>query len=289
MARWKQWVRKLFFPRTAAAAAIFLGGMGLLAFALLFAREEGLLAYACYGFSAYALAVACLNLPASIRRANQRLMSHPLVSAYWGDELVKACTVLFFSLGANLLYAGCNAVSGIVYGSPWFGSLAVYYLLLSGMRLLLAASSRKQGMTGNTASQWRRYLLCGALLIPMNFALAAVVVLTLKQRGGFHYGKVMIYIMALYAFYAAISGVVNLARSRKFRSPLLSATRVVSLTAGLVSLFALEVAMLEQFGRGETLRYVMTASTGGGVCLILVTMSLWMILRAVINLRKSTI
>ena len=135
-------------------------------------------------------------------------------------------------------------------------------------------------------AEWRHYRLCGAMLIPMNFALAGVVILVLHQEGGFHYGSMLIYVMALYAFYVTISGVISLVRTRKYKSPVLSAARVVSLAAALVSMLSLEVAMLAQFGGGEFFRRAMIASTGGAVCLILVGMASAMIVRATKELKQ---
>lgn len=155
------------------------------------------------------------------------------------------------------------------------------------LRFLLARFAHRHGFEENKPAQWKRYRLCGALLIPMNFALAGVVVLTLKQQGGFHYGSMLIYIMALYAFYVTISGVVSLVRTRKYKSPVLSAARVVSLAAALVSMLSLEVAMLAQFGGGEFFRRAMIASTGGAVCFVLVGMASFMIVRATQELKHS--
>lgn len=107
----------------------------------------------------------------------------------------------------------------------------------------------------------------------------------LNQNG---YGSMLIYVMALYAFYVTISGVISLVRTRKYKSPVLSAARVVSLAAALVSMLSLEVAMLAQFGGGEFFRRAMIASTGGAVCLILVGMASAMIVRATKCLKTSS-
>lgn len=154
------------------------------------------------------------------------------------------------------------------------------------MRFLLARYASRHGFGENMAAEWRHYRLCGAMLIPMNFALAGVVILVLHQEGGFHYGSMLIYVMALYAFYVTISGVIGLVRTRKYKSPVLSAARVVSLAAALVSMLSLEVAMLAQFGGGEFFRRAMIASTGGAVCFILVGMASAMIVRATKELKQ---
>lgn len=284
---WKKLLHKLLFPGAAVVLLSIPVGFGLLAYSFLVAGEDSPIAYMSYVLSAYSLTVVCANAVPLFQKGSQWVRGLPLLSQLLEDVPYRARLMLVVSLVVNSLYAGFNALSGLYYHSPWFGTLAAYYLLLSVLRFLLARFAHRHGFAGNKTAQWKRYRLCGAMLIPMNFALAGVVVLTLKQQGGFHYGSMLIYIMALYAFYVTISGVVSLVRTRKYKSPVLSAARVVSLAAALVSMLSLEVAMLAQFGGGEFFRRAMIASTGGAVCFVLVGMASFMIVRATQELKHS--
>ncbi len=284
---WKKLLHKLLFPGVAVVLLSIPVGFSLLAYSFLVAGEDSPIAYMSYVLSAYSLTVVCANAVPLFQKGSQWVRGLPLLSQLLEDVPYRARLMLVVSLVVNSLYAGFNALSGLYYHSPWFGTLAAYYLLLSVLRFLLARFAHRHGFAGNKTAQWKRYRLCGAMLIPMNFALAGVVVLTLKQQGGFHYGSMLIYIMALYAFYVTISGVVSLVRTRKYKSPVLSAARVVSLAAALVSMLSLEVAMLAQFGGGEFFRRAMIASTGGAVCFVLVGMASFMIVRATQELKHS--
>ena len=76
--------------------------------------------------------------------------------------------------------------------------------------------------------------------------------------------------------------VMNVVKYRKYRSPVMSAAKVVSLAAALVSMLSLETAMLTQFGStdSEMSRRIMTACTGAGVCTIILAMAVYMIYHA---------
>ena len=100
------------------------------------------------------------------------------------------------------------------------------------------------------------------------------------------YAGSLIYAMALYTFYVTIMAVVNLVRYRKYQSPAMSAAKAINLAAALVSMLSLETAMLAQFGGGETFRQLMTASTGGSVCVIVVGMGVYMTVHASKQLKK---
>ena len=75
-------------------------------------------------------------------------------------------------------------------------------------------------------------------------------------------------------------------RYRKYQSPAMSAAKAINLAAALVSMLSLETAMLAQFGGGETFRQLMTASTGGSVCVIVVGMGVYMAVHASKQLKK---
>lgn len=62
----------------------------------------------------------------------------------------------------------------------------------------------------------------------------------------------------------------------------------IPIAAALVSLLSLETAMLAQFGKGknpEAFRQIMTGTTGGAVCLIVFSMSIFMIVKSTRKLK----
>lgn len=86
----------------------------------------------------------------------------------------------------------------------------------------------------------------------------------LYQNSGFEYPGMLIYIMAMYSFYATIMAVRNVIKFRRYGSPVMSAAKIINLTAALVSMLSLKTAMLTRFGDAGNLmfRQIMTASTG---------------------------
>ena len=71
-------------------------------------------------------------------------------------------------------------------------------------------------------------------------ALSGVVILVVHDNEGFEYAGYLIYVMAMYAFYNVITAVTDLVKYRKFRSPVMSASKAIKLAAALVSMLSLE-------------------------------------------------
>lgn len=213
----------------------------------------------------------------------------PLLQRYRTDVSFNIHVSLYRGLALNILYAVLKFAFGIYYRSVWFGTLAVYYLLLAVTRFALVRYAGRSAFGADPVSEWKRYRLCGTILLLLNLALTGVVILVVQENEGFHYAGYLIYAMALYAFYNVITAVRNVVRFRRYRSPVMSAAKVVNLAAALVSILALETAMLAQFGgsSGERFRAVMSGATGGGVCTIILCIAIYMICRAAKEIRRE--
>lgn len=65
--------------------------------------------------------------------------------------------------------------------------------------------------------------MCGIVLMILDWALAGMTILVVRKNSGFTYPGMLIYLMAMYTFYAVITAVRNVIRFRKYGSPVLSA------------------------------------------------------------------
>lgn len=75
---------------------------------------------------------------------------------------------------------------------------------------------------------------------------------------------------------------------RRYHSPVMSAVKAVQLAAALVSILALETAMLSQFGGNDTegFRMIMSGCTGAGGCDINLGIAVYMIAQGTKALRS---
>lgn len=290
----KKILKKLFCLPPIPTLLVSVPSYGLVIYALVGKDVEPVIMYISYFLSAYALIISITGITGIVGFIRQGIDKHPLVqkalgiplvSRYLREDIFRAETSLYQGFFINLLYAGIKMFSGIFYSSVWFVTLAVYYILLAVMRASLLHYVRKTGK--NKISEWKRYRLCGIILLFMNIALAGIVILVIHQNSGFEYPGMLIYVMAMYAFYATITAVRNVVKFRKYGNPVLSAAKVINLTAALVSMLSLETAMLTQFGAADDpmFRQIMTASTGAGISIIVLGMAVFMIVRSTKQLK----
>ena len=192
---------------------------------------------------------------------------------------------LYMSLSMNLIYAGFKLIAGIYYASFWYGADALFYIILSAARFLILRYVRKGEK--DLEKEYRQYRFCGYLLFVLNAALIGVVYQVVHQDMGYSYPGLLIYIVATYTFYCIIISIVNVIKYRTLNSPVLSAVKAFSLAKALVAIFALQTAMLISFGidDSEMFKNLMKSLTGGGLCLFIIGMAVFMIVRANKNLK----
>lgn len=293
MERFRRILYKLLLPGLAVVLISVLLGAALLIYAFLYEEDYSPISYTAYVVSAYALTIVCAYI-AKAPKVDVRAVLHrnPFLHRYLTDIPFKTHVPLYLSLGLNMIIVAMKLFYGIRYRSVWFGTLAVYYIMLAVMRFLLLHHVSKAGIGSDLAMELKQYRLCGVILMLMNIALSGVVILVVRKNEGFHYAGYLIYVVAMYAFYNMISAVRDVLKYRKYKSPVMSAAKAIKLAAALVSMLSMETAMLTQFNdqEDEAFRQLMTGTTGGGVCVIVLATAVYMIAKSTrqLNMVSST-
>ncbi len=281
----------LFIPRILTAVLTLLCAVSLV-YIFINGLDTSPIAYAVYVLSFYTLTVISAdlyrNLPRYYKTLKEKFLKNPFGSRYMTDVVFKTHVSLYRSLAVNLLYVAVNIVSYFLYRSVWFAILAGYYTILSAMRFLLLRFVGRTVIYNDRILELKRSRLCGIILMTINLTLSCAVLMILYQDKGYEYHGILIYVTAMYTFYVTTISVINLIKYRKYDSPVMSATKMIDLTAALVSMLSLETAMLTQFGTAESpaFRRTMIASTGAGISAIVIFMSAYLIIYGTKEIKK---
>lgn len=292
---WKEIGKKILYPPIWLVILLTLVSATLLVIVFVKGWDTTPVAYISYVIAFYTLVVVCAFcikvLPGWYRAGKQKIYDNQYGNRYMTDVAFKTHVSLYLSLTMNLLYVAVNVLSFFMQRSAWFVILAVYYTILAVMRFLLARYVGKNEVGTGQISELKRARVCAMILMMVNLVLSGAVLMILYQNKGYEYEGMLIYVMAAYTFYITTMAIVNLVKYRKYNSPVMSTSKVINLSAALVSMLALETAMLSQFGAdtGPEFRRIMIAATGGGVSLIVVTLSVLLIVWTTREIRKLRI
>ena len=277
------------FGIACAVTAVF---VALATLAVVF-EYAGWLAYPAYGLAALSLAYAVYAAvrvapkikAAVLAAAGKRRLTAGIVHDYGIRTLVFSG----ISFAVNIAYVLFNGALGILNHSVWYGSLAAYYLFLSGLRLGIFQAWRVAKRKGSDlyARKLKIYRACGAALLALELALAAAVTQMVLSGNPSAHGEIAAIASAAYAFYKLIFAIRNIFKAKRFSDPLVQCFRNINLTDATVSLLALQTTLVAVFSGGEadSMR-ALNAVVGFVVCAFTIAMGAWMIIRADAKLKQ---
>lgn len=289
---WKELGRKLIFPPI--GMIILLTVVCTVVLVEIFANgwEMSLLAYVSYALSFYTLTVICVacwkTLPGYYKKVKHMLYENKYMGRYMTDATFKSNVGLYRSLIINLVYVVVNAVSGYIYQTYWFVIFAVYYSIIAMMRFLLVQYVVKHPVGDNHFEELKKARQCAYILLTVNLALSGAVLMMVLFNRGFEYRGVLIYVIALYTFYITVTAIIDMVRYRKYKSPILSITKVIKMASALFSMLFLETAMFAQFGADTSpeIKQIMIMLTGAGICVAVVSMAIYMIVQTTKEMKQ---
>lgn len=278
----KEWWKKLIFPHIVVKILLVIVTVPLLVYSLGCKNANQVIAYFSYGFSAYTLVVVSLKLPSTIKAVKEWLYAHKYSNRYLTDSKLRAEISLYSGTAVNLLYATFYFGMGVYYSSTWIRAIAVYYIVLSVIRVGLVKKDRKKlnidGMDTRRVYELKSCRTCGKLMFLLNFVVAGIVGHMLWKNEHYNYPGLLIYAQAAYAFFCLTKAIIHLFKYKKMEQPILSAAKIVSMSTALVSILALQTAMLTQFGEGQAnFIRLMNALTGTAVCIAEFAMAVWLV------------
>ena len=280
---WKKWIHKVFPLPFWADTLSFLLCMAALIWVFLNGLENRIPAYGLYALSAYTLTAVCVKLPGSIKAAKLWMERHPKLVAALKDEELKFRLELYFEQFLNFAYGIFKILSGVVLGSAWIGCDGIYNM---GQALIQLFQILRRRRAGSLLRQWKSYRLCGVLILLMHLTLIGIVFQMVNWNRVEESGEIMIIATAAFAFYKFISAFIDLAKDRKHTRPVDSSVRMLELSQAIFAIFSLQAGLLHTFGTGENWEYWMNLAVGCVVCLLTVTMGIYMIRRANREIRK---
>lgn len=189
-------------------------------------------------------------------------------------------------MAVNFLYAIFRTVTGIMYSSVWFISMAVYHFMLGGMRTYLVFAVRRRDIN-DVLYEYECYRNIAWLLLLLNIPMGGMILLMIKTDSGFSYPGYIIYLSALYTFYTMVMSIRNFVKYKRLGSPVLSAAKILNLVSAMMSVLGLQTAMIIVFSAdGGEYRRLMNTLTGSFVYGAVAAIAIFMIIKGSIKRKR---
>lgn len=240
-------------------AVLFIGG----AMAVLIVGYEGnlaleILAYTLFGLSALSLAYSVYFivgwLPLLKNKIIEVINSKKFTRTLREDYGFRTVIFAIGSFCLSIAFGFFNGYMGIAYASIFNGALATYYIVLALVRggvLIHHGKGAKKDDTYHEKDDERRakvYRNVGILILVLSIALSAIIAQMIFDDRHFSYPGWTVFAFAAYAFFKITMSIINLFKARKHDDMTVKAIRNVNLSDAMVSILALQTALLHTFG-----------------------------------------
>ena len=278
---WKKIGLNLLYPHIAVIICLLPISVAFLVLSLIYLGTESILAILSYLLAFYVLLVICFRTPRIIKFFKTFKKENKYMQKWFSDVHLRMNVSLYGSLIWNVAFAIFQLVLGFYHKSFWFYSMFAYYVTLGVMRFFLVKHTRKFKANEETTIEVKKSILCGYLLIAMNLALAVIVFFMVYWNKTFYHHMITTIALAAYTFFTFTFAIINLVRYKKYKSPIYSSAKTISLIAGAVSMLTLEATMLTTFGTNENALFsqIMLSLTGVAVIGFAITMAIIMIVK----------
>ena len=259
-----------------------------------------------YLLSTYALIISVIVFKRVIRRIRElitgdqvrmivkfRKLMHKnkLTALYLDSKDFRAEVSLYCGLAFNLLFATFKVTSGIHDGSAWLISIGFYYFAFAAARFMLTQDYRRQKSDDKNSGklyEYRTYRRCGIMMMFLNLTIGGMSVQMIWKNEVVSYSKTAVIISAAYTFYCFISGITNVIAFRKSDNAILLATKDLTMSGAVMSMFSLQNSMLHTFGGADDNKFnlIMNTVTGGSVLVIVLGIASFMIISGTKKLKK---
>ncbi len=284
----KKNIYKLFHPNNVLIiSGIFIIVISLL-YLVLFDKFNTPISYVLYLLMSYSFIILCVKIyEVIVKIINKVIDNNKHLRKYRDDPKIRHRISLFCSLALNIIYVTFKLITGIWYKSLWLISFAIYYFILVITRINIAKEELKKEVS--LQEEYLKYRKIGIILLFVNLFLAIIILVIVNQKIIISYNQIICITIAVYTFYLMISSVRSLIKYRKYKSPLMVSAKVVNVVTSLISMLSLEIAMLGTFGVEKVeFNETMIMATGGGISIIIIIISLYMIIKSTEWLNDNT-
>lgn len=243
--------------------------------------------YFLYLLMTYFLIINCIYIYNLIyKKINIIIDNNKYLKKYKDDYKLRYKLSLFLNLFLNIIYVIFKLISGIIFKSFWFISSALYYLLLVILRTNIINQELKK--SNSLDDEYIKYRNTAVILLFINVVLTLIILIIVNQKIENIYPEWIAISIALYTFYLIFSSIYSLIKYRKYKSPLIVSSKVISVVTSLVSLISLEMVLIPTFNtRNDYFFEIMIMSTGGFIAIIITIISLYMIIKSTEWLKKK--
>lgn len=192
------------------------------------------------------------------------------------DILRSKSYILAFTMELNLIMSVYYIYVWLRHRSPWFGTLAMFYVFLTAARFILLRAFDLENPS--LREQYKKYVSMGYIMFAMMSALMTLTILAVRSHYVASYPKGTLMIVTAFSLFLITNATRGYFRHRHFKSPLLSACQLIAIAGALLGILSIQTVWLPIFSHDPLDVQQMNIVTGIAIFAVMLTMALYMII-----------
>lgn len=275
----KGWQLALFY-------VVFIILVSLTLFLVITQQEQTILHYVLYFFSfillSYFVYTMFLIVPKITKGIITWLEKYKFTNTLLKNYGYRTIVFSVFSFIFNSAYMAFLIVIAVLNHSYWYFAVGIYYLVLCLTKGYIFLQKYKYKTKSKQIETFRR---CGVMFILLTQALIGISTLIFFTKYQINYTGLSIYVVATYTFYRLTLAIYNFFKAKRQNDLYIEAFRNINLASALVSLFVLQVALIQAFSPNNS-ETIFNALTGACVSIIILSIGIYMIKKANIFIKN---
>ncbi len=180
----------------------------------------------------------------------------------------------------TILFALYNGILGIVNSSIWNGSICVYFILLTIMKIIILTTERRIKTASHQVkikTRYKIFITISILLLVLNLALITPISLMVMNKKEVNFGMITAITLASYTTYKITYSIIMYVKNKTNRNLIFRQLRLINLIDAIISVLTLQNTLIVVNGPVGEDMFILSAITSAvavGFILIIVCVSL---------------
>lgn len=242
-------------------------------------------------FVAFTLVNTLVPLPDHVYKVKSIIYKNKFATRYFYDYEYRSSIVMQIGFLGNTAYALVNLFIGLITRQVWFISIGIFYTIFGFLKFALLVKQahilKSENMRERKATALRVWRFFGASVGIITIPTTVMVAQMIYNNKDYYYGKIITFGYFIYTSIYLIAAIVKVFQAKMRKNPLFTAYSNMSFCGALMSVLALQTAVITALGVSDSMRRTLNTITGAIVILTFYIISIVVIISTTKHLRKN--
>lgn len=244
-----------------------------------------------YFFAVFTLINILVPLPDHVYKVKAIIYKNTFATRYVYDYEYRSKVVMQIGFLGNSIYSLFTLFLGLISHSAWFTSIGVFYAIFGFLKFALLIKQthimKCENMRERKAISLRVWRFFGLSMLIITVPTTVMVVQMIYHNKNYYYGAIITFGYFVYTSIYTVAAVVKVFQAKMRKNPIFTAYSNMSFCGALMSILALQTAMVTALGLQDSMRRIVNSLTGGVVIAMFYIISIVVIASTTKQLRTQ--